>query len=115
MEFLAVNCRSSLQSGKKDVGTGRCRFTIAQFKSLSINIGWVVRLALCFKGVTVKVLCTAWPELSSVTEDNVICVDDSVQISDRLIASDWIECKCKVSLGSNLALLYSEYLLTIAI
>lgn len=101
MEFLAVNCRSSLQSGRKDAGTGRCRLTTAQFKSLSVNIGWIIKLSLSLKDITVEVLCTTWPELSSITDESVICVDDSVQISDTLIASDWIECSCKVSSYCN--------------
>lgn len=101
MSYRAVNCRSSLGVASKDAGKGRCRLTSEQFKTLSIQIGWVVRIRLVFpnRQCGTDILCTSWPDsLNRVVDENVIYVDSSVQFDDGgdLIESDWMECDCKV-------------------
>lgn len=101
MNYRALNCRSSLTVGKKDSGTGRCRLTSDQFKSLSVSIGWIVRVSLCFSNHNheTEILCTAWPDTSSnAPDESTICLDDTVQFSSgkELLGVDWIECSCRV-------------------
>ena len=101
MSYRAVNSRSSFGVASKDAGKGRCRLTTEQFKTLSIQIGWVVRIRLEFPNQLCEtdILCTCWPDLSSrVADENLIYVDDSVQFDNGggLIDFDWIECDYKV-------------------
>ena len=111
MSYRAVNCRSSLGAANKDAGKGRCRLTSEQFKSLSIQIGWVVRIRLVFpkRQRETDILCTSWPDSSNrFADENLIYVDDSVQFDSGgdLIEFDWIECDCQVHLWSSVCSLY---------
>ena len=107
MSYRAVNSRSSLGVARKDAGKGRCRLTTEQFKALSLQIGWVVRIRLVFpnRQCDTDILCTSWPDSSNnVADENLIYVDDSVQFDygGDMIEFDWIECDCQVHIVSGI-------------
>ena len=119
MDYRALNCRCTLGAGSKDSGTGRCRLSSEQFKSLAVNMGWILKISLSFTDseYDTEILCTAWPDpmesnhASSSTDEiisesspgslrarSVICVDDTVQFSSSRmnLNYDWMECNCKI-------------------
>jgi hypothetical protein len=100
-----INCKHSVQY-QQDCHAGRCLFNQEYFCSSEskLAMGCIVKILLCSQndielGV---VLCTAWPDFSSPSQNSNIplhsaILDDTVIVSGNISDLLWTDCKGKVS------------------
>lgn len=79
----------------KDVGKARCRLSKRSFYALGMKVGSIVVIAFELDNLTVKVLCTVWPDNENILEEKQICFDDTVRLGGK--GGSWVDCCCQIS------------------
>lgn len=101
VHLIAVSSESILSYTFLDRGSGRCRMNQNTLKVCcpTAKIGSIIKVKLFIdedKSSFVIVLSTIWPDNLEIIEENCICLDVAVVLSDKQTLSSWQESSCEV-------------------